>query len=670
MSRQSSLITVELLNKISKDLELGTTEDGINEHSIFWSINVQTYENINIAVLCSNKSLYEMTENNDSCSLSEQNINNILNLNNVFYDIDSNEIIMKTVSNHKTVISNSIDLKEYIHEKNVSFHPFIEGVVVYRWMYKSKPMFSTQKRINARFTRYGNSRFITECMNSLGGPTNKELFPTDSVDENGNGVVYSFLLSHKSFTMTSHVDLGDGRIFFLGAMDSKSGNFISDDDDRIKWQGISEIVNNYHYNDNDNIANDEVVVEVSAEEFCADNDEMAKDAAEFAAEVKFTKYEMEKFENENETINNKLYPFPPPSKGYEFGSIGNSIETVERCLEERNDINNDVNNKIYKIPTFDNAYQMMDYLKIGPYMYNDDSDIDVNMLKSVSDSIFGYGEPVIVKIKESDGQVNFIKYQPISNAWKTFIKNGDFNVSHRISKIYTLAQSCSESVMKDNVSFDISNIANIILKQHNNDVSESYPLLFPQPPPFIFSDTFNGKKFLTDLLNKNKTNALNLIDLANQNNSPSNINNETVVDKLYWWGCICMISSVSPHMRHISITSSIKLYHMIKAIINFMRSLINNRNIFNRVLRVKNKPYVEYSFAHWKTEKTNKFIPAASYATDLLFGIIYDISSTSKVNNNYIVSNIIKSHVKNLSGEKIYSIFKAMDSYNRNSTKD
>jgi hypothetical protein len=121
--------------------------------------------------------------------------------------------------------------------EDVVFFPHFEGMCFVRlWRHAGKNMFSTNNKIDARYSKAGGStvKTYTELCAAFGMPTHTELFGTES---DSGGMAHVFCLYHPSLQVGKMKDpevhypfLGRGKLFYFGTVLPGGGKFVNGKD--------------------------------------------------------------------------------------------------------------------------------------------------------------------------------------------------------------------------------------------------------------------------------------------------------------------------------------------------------------------------------------------------------------------------------------------------------
>jgi hypothetical protein len=703
MSNYSSELRSNVLNEISAKFGFETVEDEESPryHSNFWTADIQGTGSQAIAIVSRKNempSVFTNLDANNQKIFSDASHASLLSTTGTFYHLESKTIVLCPIF-HNTIGSNQLCLEKGMvpntrgtlvptpgeaisqieleqGDSTVSFHPFIEGVVVYRWKLGGQIFFSTRKRTNASLSRCGNSRLLPECMRSLGCPLNSQLFPDES-SWDGEGIAYVFLVSHKTFSMVSNLDLGDGRVFFIGAMEAATGRFLSPLDPRIKWNNISEVLD---CSEQQELYETPSHVVVEPVETVAETPEENHFLTETACLKESQFYEAEEAYKVEHSLKiaaeyGDSIPFPPRSVARLLENVGNAEMSVKSALEEESDDETPEGNEICFTPTF-TISEANNFLSLGPFHPNFNRNFDTTTLPAV-DHLLTTGEPVLMRLTHNDGTTTFTKIQPASNTWRLTV-GGYSNIKLRVSELSTLSKNCANAIAQGSA-FDFNifsegTVSNMIADHKYRQLPLEYPQIFPFPPSFVYSQTsFYGKEIFQDLKNLLQegkqiisipesiyTNCQRAEIVDKQSSPTSSVcPHYMIADRLFWWACLMMVLCVSPSRRSEVVEASLGLRLLEDKVINNMMNLARNKFIVTRVMRSDDYiPHVDYVFMNWKFEKTGSFIPAAAISTKLLFKSIRHC-----YNNDCSMRDSIKSIVDQMSGEDIYSAHQAFHKY-------
>lgn len=369
-------------------------------------------------------------------------------------------------------------------EDRVTFHPHIEGTVVYIWKHNNIPRFSTRRKLDAGASKWGSSRQFAEIWAALGGPAIASFFPKDD-EPDGEGVAYAFTLAHPSLINLSRINVGTGYLVYRGAVCAKTGKMLQDGDARLKWEGLKDIVDPTYLPPLEDMTasikafmSDQVIVAVDKEDkenekevFMSDRDDQDEEdekeedeafdramdgfleqAVDVPVKLPAGEYNVLAHDIEVEVAAQSAawyYPFPPPSENINLSTRReNAVESVKTALSvgwKCWDGETGERPLIYHIPHLTKE-QMSIHLTHGfkplaqlGYYFMEEPTYDPHC----ESPWMRAGEPVMVRIERrfrfEDQSVENYVYQPTCFALRSAIVGGADSLTQRVSAIEHLA---------------------------------------------------------------------------------------------------------------------------------------------------------------------------------------------------------------------------------------
>lgn len=216
MSQHTSNISV-----IRKILGLSSVSDN------FWSV-VDSEGDFNLIHYHQDK-MFEMMKDQ---SISSKDKEIILSLKGVIIDLKEKVIVSKgfsympnctvdepKIDEESIILSDNFNKIHKIPLDKIQLHPFFEGCLLRFSKYNGKILISTNMKINAVNSRWGNSKPFYEIYKELNGPDPNTFFDPDF--ENSN-LTHCFTLVHPSLVVASRLSIGNGYIIYSGSVENNS----------------------------------------------------------------------------------------------------------------------------------------------------------------------------------------------------------------------------------------------------------------------------------------------------------------------------------------------------------------------------------------------------------------------------------------------------------------
>lgn len=356
--------------------------------------------------------------------------------------------------------------------------PRLEGAVVYIWKYDGKLRFSTRRAVDASMSRKGSGdeyHLLSELWYAVGGPPLGAFFP-DSEELDGEGVAYVFVIVHPSLSLTSFVNSGNGYLVYLGAVCAYTGDYISTDSPRLKWEDLDNLYD-------PTIPPTKVDAGSILEEVGA---EIVRDCVKppFSGEIigvvdkvgnLITDFVDDVIGEESVTTFTQMEygaysPFPPPSSfSRAFPPRGNARASALRCLFDARGDDGELP-PIYT-PSLFTFEEAMAHLRFGfhaPETARAIVDANSPLIEDVfaSDGVFSRGEPVIAcaytaytkvvnGVEQKLLKATSVTYIPKSHLWRQALGGGNSNFERRIAELSSKAEASHSS---DNQSLDVETL--------------------------------------------------------------------------------------------------------------------------------------------------------------------------------------------------------------------
>ena len=308
---------------------------------------------------------------------------------------------------------------------NVTAVPKYPGELVYLWKHNGLPFFSTSTKLDARLVRKEGSPFLPELYASLGGPTIPELFPDESSSD-GEGVAYVFLISHPSVIKKSKVNVGEGRVIFIGTVFSKlsPGAFMTPPASGIKNLGErlvpnAEIRNTVTWPDTYVEKTNDGVRYLAVATICVPGVDFVDDDYDLYSDTPV----------EGTWVDNYPY-FPPSTRSKPLPPKGGALDSTYKAFTRQSDFSNVP--EVGAPPSSLTASGVTDVLRNG-FGFR------------VKENGAPCGESVIFRIhNKRTGVCRFVTIQPQTVAVRKELLGKSTPVKVRLSELFNLVKFCSE----------------------------------------------------------------------------------------------------------------------------------------------------------------------------------------------------------------------------------
>lgn len=157
----------------------------------------------------------------------EANLDVYGHIRGVVVDIDAKVVVSNSYPYTPRTISNEITLNSdgniALHDEfnndhvldmnNIRIKPGCEGTIIHVFKHRGKVYRSTRRKLNPENSHWGGSKYFLDMYWELGGPTDDDLFNSES---EYSPYCHMFILVHPDMLVATKINVGEGYIVYLG----------------------------------------------------------------------------------------------------------------------------------------------------------------------------------------------------------------------------------------------------------------------------------------------------------------------------------------------------------------------------------------------------------------------------------------------------------------------